>query len=162
MSKYRFKTEQEFKDNNQWDYDPGRNAPTGWFIHMIKQLGKPLDDSYNKKIESSKWFTHKGDGFIYSSNDVKLMENKEELLPIGTKVYIKDSSDWSNQGYRNHGKTKMIGEIVKIEPRDYDYAVKWEDGQTWLYHAYDLEPIEVKEEEINNELKQLFNQILNN
>ena len=127
MSKYRFKTEQEFKDDYQWDYDLKRDVPISWVGKMIEQLGKPLDDSYNKKIESSKWFTHKGDGFIYSSNDVKLMENKEELLPIGTKVYIRDDSEHFKQGVKDG--EKLIGVImghmsVEYAHREYIYEIE--------------------------------------
>lgn len=91
------------------------------------------------------------------------MENKD-LLPIGTKVYIRDSSGWFFQGYDND-KRKMVGEITRHKTRDYDYAVKWDNGQEWLYRETDIYPIEeqeINEEQVNNELKQLFNQILNN
>lgn len=90
------------------------------------------------------------------------MEEKD-LLPIGTKVYIRDDSAWSPQGYDR--KRKMVGVITKHKPRDFDYIVKWDNDQEWLYRTYDIYPIEkqeVNEEEINNELKQLFNKILNN
>ena len=88
---------------------------------------------------------------------------KKELLPIGTKVYIRDSSGWYFQGYND--KRKMVGEITRHKPRNYDYVVKWDNGQEWLYRETDIYPIEeqeINEEQVNNELKQLFNQILNN
>jgi hypothetical protein len=59
----------------------------------------------------------------------------------------------------------MVGEITRHKIRDYDYAVKWDNGQEWLYRETDVYPIEeqeINEEQVNNELKQLFNQILNN
>jgi hypothetical protein len=90
------------------------------------------------------------------------MENKD-LLPIGTKVHIRDDSGWKFQGY--HNKRKMVGHITRHKLRDYDYVVKWDNGQEWLYRAFDVYPIEeqeINEEQVNNELKQLFNQILNN
>lgn len=88
---------------------------------------------------------------------------KNKLLPIGTKVHIRDNSGWKFQGYDN--KRKMVGEITRHKQRDFDYAVKWDNGQEWLYRAFDVYPIEeqeINEEQVNNELKQLFNQILNN
>jgi hypothetical protein len=87
----------------------------------------------------------------------------KELLPIGTKVHIRDDSGWKFQGYDL--KRKMVGEITRHKPRDFDYVVKWDNDQEWLYRTYDIYPIEeqeINEEQVNNELKQLFNQILNN
>ncbi len=101
------------------------------------------------------------------------MEKKTELLPIGTKVYIRDDSDHFKQGVKDG--EKLIGVImdhmsVEYAHREYIYEIEW-DGDSRTTNSYqgcDVEPIEsieeqeVKEEQINNELKQLFNQILNN
>jgi hypothetical protein len=173
MPKYRFKTEQEFKDDDQWNYRT--NMPENWVSTMINQLGKPIPDSNNEQIETYSTFVITFFGFIYSSKDVKLMKNKEEeeeeeeLLPIGTKVYITDDSEHFYQGLEA-GK-KVIGEILEhIVPIDsssgYVYKVTWDSNQPDnTYQKCDVEPIEkreVNEEEINNKLKELFNQILNN
>lgn len=100
------------------------------------------------------------------------MEKKTELLPIGTKVYIRDDSDHFIQGVGD-GK-KLIGVITDhmsnpYSLREYIYEVEW-NGDSRSKNSYkgcDVKPIEpieeeVNEEQINNELKQLFNQILNN
>lgn len=98
------------------------------------------------------------------------MEKKEKLLPIGTKVYIRDDSEHFEQGVKDG--EKLIGIImghmnVEYAHREYIYEIEW-DGDSRTTNSYqgcDVEPIEeqeVNEEEINNELKQLFNQILNN
>ena len=96
---------------------------------------------------------------------------KKELLPIGTKVYITDKSEHYSQGTNSDG-TKKIGVIiehmdVKYDDHTYIYRVEWNNNShdENTYQGCDVEPIEEKElneEEINNELKQLFNQILNN
>jgi hypothetical protein len=94
------------------------------------------------------------------------MENKEELLPIGTKVYIRYDSEHFYQGVKDG--ERVIGVIeehldTSEHLEGYVYRVSWnnrESGNT--YQNCDLEIIEKNEEEINNELKQLFNQILNN
>lgn len=94
------------------------------------------------------------------------MENKEELLPIGTKVYIRYDSEHFDQGVKDG--ERVIGVIIEhldksLHAEGYLYRVDWDHG--WSSNTYqncDLEIIEKNEEEINNELKQLFNQILNN
>jgi len=43
MSKYRFKTEEEFKKEGRW----GEGAPKFWVTVMNKYLGKDIPDSYN-------------------------------------------------------------------------------------------------------------------
>lgn len=93
---------------------------------------------------------------------------EEKLLPIGTKVYIRDDSEHFEQGVRND--QKVIGEIIEYLDKSqhiegYLYRISWDHG--WSDNTYrndDIEPIDqkVNEEEINNELKQLFNKILNN
>lgn len=98
------------------------------------------------------------------------MEKKEKLLPIGTKVYIRDDSEHFEQGVKD-GK-KLIGVIMDhmsdtYSHREYIYEIEWGGDlrSTNSYKGCDVEPIEEQEkneEEINNELKQLFNQILNN
>jgi hypothetical protein len=92
------------------------------------------------------------------------MENKD-LLPIGTKVYIRDNSLYKLQGYDDQNKNKMVGEITRHYGADFDYLVKWDNSEEWLYRETDVYPIEEQEinkEQVNNELKQLFNQIFNN
>ena len=142
-----------------------------WVSSMVNQLGKPIHDINNKEIESSTHFVLNTNKFIYPSDTVKLMENKEELLPIGTKVYIKDDSEHFRQGVKDG--EKLIGIImghmsVECAHREYIYEIEWngDSRTTNSYQGCDVEPVEpieeVNEEEINNELKQLFNQILNN
>lgn len=94
------------------------------------------------------------------------MEKKEDLLPTGTEVYIRDDSEHFDQGVKD-GK-KVIGIITEhldksLHAEGYLYRVVWNNGESNnTYQNCDLEIIEKNEEEINNELKQLFNQILNN
>ena len=167
MSKYRIKTEEELKADNQWD--DRSNRPKYWSSFMINSLSQPIDDCQNGEIEGEHlWFRH-SDGYIYPTEHA-IMENKEEVLPIGTEVYITDKSEHYTQGIRPDGK-KMIGKITdhlstKYSDLSYIYEVTWADRNTNTYQACDVEPVdkekEINEEEINNELKQLFNQILNN
>lgn len=172
MSKYRFKTEEEFKAEGLWDVKTKR--PYNWTEHMVCMLGQPIEDGANKSIETNRWFIPSNHKYIYESKrDTKLME-EQELLPIGTEVYIRDNSEHYSQGIFPD-KTKKIGRIIghnsnKYDYHSYVYKVEW-NGNSYddnTYRPCDLElvtPIkeqEINEEEINNELKDLFKQILNN
>ena len=166
MSKYRIKTEEELKAEHEWNNIT--NRPKDWSPFMVRYLGEPIHDAQNKNIESSAHFIHTG-GFIFPSKHA-IMENKEEVLPIDTEVYITDKSEHYTQGIRPDGK-KMIGKITDHLSREYSefsyiYEVQWSDSSMNTYQPCDVEPVdkekEINEEEINNELKELFNQILNN
>jgi hypothetical protein len=58
MSKYRFKTKEEFQADCIWEY--AYDAPEKWNTegHMNEFLGQPIDDKHNKAIESGKDFKH--------------------------------------------------------------------------------------------------------
>lgn len=96
---------------------------------------------------------------------------EEKLLPVGTKVFIKDGSKYYNQGVDDK-RNKMQGEITCIDTSEvglngecYPYKVTWYNRGTNIYRMIDIEPIdgEIREEqELNEELNKLFNQILNN
>ena len=164
MSKYRIKTEEELKVENEWD--DVTNRPKQWSEHMVPYFGESIDDVQNNNIETSNWFIY--NYYLFPSRHAIMEE--QELLPIGTQVYITDKSEHYTQGIRPNG-TKMIGEIIDHLSREYSelsyiYEVQWADRSSNTYQACDVEPVdkekEINEEEINNELKQLFNQILNN
>lgn len=167
MSKYRFKTEEEFKAEGLWDVKT--NRPINWSEPMIYALGQSIDDECIERIESERFFMPDTPPlYIYESKrDTILME--EQLLPIGTKVFIATKSEHYNQGINSDGSNK-IGKIIEPTSSRYDYhryiyLVQWNDNprDENTYKPCDLEPIKEKnEEEINNELKQLFKQILNN
>jgi hypothetical protein len=58
MTKYRFKTEEEFKRDSQWDYI--HNVPSGWNSSrkMNEYIGQDIDDDYNVRIECKLSFTN--------------------------------------------------------------------------------------------------------
>ena len=170
MSKYRFKTEEEFKAERLWDVKT--NRPYNWTERMVCMLGQPIENGANSNIETNRWFIPSNHKYIYESKrDTKLME-EQELLPIGTEVYIRDNSQHYSQGINTDG-TKKIGiikEHLKSSYRhnEYIYEISWNNKSHDVntYQGCDVEPVEPikekSEEEINNELKDLFNQILNN
>ena len=74
MSKYRFRTEEEFKRDNDWNHKS--NTPKGWNSNMVQHLGDHVDAKFNLYIEDGSGF--KGvDGWWYNSTDCVL--NKEEM-----------------------------------------------------------------------------------
>lgn len=78
MNKYRFKTEQEFKDDDQWEHHHG--APNEWASdgEMNKYMGEEVPDRYNKKIETCDSFSY--NTWIFQPEDCIIM--KEELILI--------------------------------------------------------------------------------
>lgn len=79
MNKYRFKTEEEFKDDNRWENHC--DAPIGWCEdgQMNRYMGEEVYDRYNKQIEQNGSFSF--EGWSFQSEDCTLME-EEVLLPI--------------------------------------------------------------------------------
>ena len=76
MTKYRFKTEIEFKADGDWDYS--YNAPLNWNDDgkMNHLFGEDIPDMHNKAIES-------GCGFSYKSWSIEANEciiKKEEQV----------------------------------------------------------------------------------
>jgi MoxR-like ATPase len=84
----------------------------------------------------------------------------------GTKVYIRDDSDYLSQGIDDFGN-KAIGTIIIVYPIpvDYKYQVRWShNSSTNTYRKIDVEEvIEITEEEVDNiltEVKQFKQQPL--
>jgi len=78
MSKYRIKTEEEFKATGYWndEYDvPDRWCESG---SMNGYMGEDVLDKFIKNIESNSDFHHQG--WIFEANDCVLKE--EEIIPI--------------------------------------------------------------------------------
>ena len=53
MTKYRFKTEEEFKEDDLWNYEIC--APNGWNDQgaMNEYLGKNIPDAFNDEIDKN-------------------------------------------------------------------------------------------------------------
>ena len=81
MSKYRFKTIEEFKEDDQWiddeysEHDDG--YPDGWAEEgvMNKYMGQEIPDKYNSKMDRGKSFGM--DGWLFEPQDYVLNEEKE-------------------------------------------------------------------------------------
>lgn len=81
MSKYRLKTIEEFKQDDQWindkysEHDDG--YPEGWSEDgaMNKYMGQDVPDKYNSKMDKGQSFNM--DGWIFESYDYVLKEEEE-------------------------------------------------------------------------------------
>jgi hypothetical protein len=81
MSKYRLKTIDEFKADDQWINDKYSSShdgyPDGWSEegNMNKYMGQEIPDKYNSKMDRGESFNM--DGWIFESYDYVLNEEKE-------------------------------------------------------------------------------------
>lgn len=72
MAKYRFKTEEEFRAENNFTY----GCPAGWIEPMNKYLGTDIPDKYNKYCDENIGFATSGNGYWhFNKNDYVLKEN---------------------------------------------------------------------------------------
>lgn len=79
MTKYRFRNEQEFKDDGRWDDE--YQVPFEWCIdgEMNKYIGQDIPDQFIKQIEAGHSFTD-GD-WTYEAEDC-IIKQEEIILPI--------------------------------------------------------------------------------
>lgn len=108
MSKYRFKTEEEFKKDDQWVYDRPSH-PVGWNDDGIMNayMGQEIPDEYNSKIELHKSF--KMENWIFEPEDCVLNEEKE--------VDITEVIDQLKQLNQNSLKTEKKMEKTKTNKK---------------------------------------------
>lgn len=93
MSKYRFKTEEEFKRDGLWN----KNRPFKWVSVMNRYLGQDIPDKYNRFCDANKDFSY--ETWSFSSDDYVLKEIQPEYT-VGK---------W-------YGCTKWdLGDFVKLE-----------------------------------------------
>ena len=97
MSKYRFKTIEEFKRYGLWNHV--YNCPYAWneYHKMDKFYGQDIPDEYNYKIELAQEFSY--DGWMFKSNNCIIKEEEQiDLLDVLKQI---------NQNSLITKKTKM-------------------------------------------------------
>ena len=112
MSKYRIKTEEEFKKDGLWDntYD----CPIGWHEEnaMDKFFEQDVPDKYNGTIESKKQFEY--DGWIFQAHDCILKEievvNIEEVLE---QIKLNNQNSLINKKTMKKASTKPANAIAE-------------------------------------------------
>ena len=110
MSKYRFKTIEEFKADGQWvddsycDHDDN-GYPSGWCKdgNMNKYMGQDIPDTYNSFMNRAKPFNM--DGWTFESDDYILKE--EEIVDITEVIeQVKQLNQNSLKTKKKMGTTK--------------------------------------------------------
>ena len=96
MTKYRFKTEEEFKDDNLWiEYYDGYGTPENWNEHgdMNHFIGQDIPDTFIRQIEFKQDFNHddwtfRAEQCILNSVELSEEETKEILKQVKNKSLI--------------------------------------------------------------------------
>lgn len=80
MSKYRFKTEEEFKRDGLWDDE--HNSPTNWndLGLMNKFLGEEIPEEHHKYIEAGRDFNYQD--WTIGANECVIIEEPIDLLNV--------------------------------------------------------------------------------
>jgi hypothetical protein len=80
MTKYRFKTEEEFKAEGFWSVND--NCPLQWNSESLMNefLGQDIPEKYNKHIEAGHDFSY--EDWIFKSKDCILNEQPVELTDV--------------------------------------------------------------------------------
>jgi hypothetical protein len=109
MTKYRFKTEEEFKKDSQWDYI--HNVPSNWNMSrkMNEYIGQDIDDKYNVRIECKLSFTDN----IWSFSSEACILNSIELSEEETTEILKQIK---NNSLITKRKMKSATKSVKKNP----------------------------------------------
>ena len=136
MSKYRFKTKKEFKEQGYWlGYQV---APNGWLPEMLKYLGKNIKDEYVYMIESymesdepfkiDKWF-------FYSWNFTLNIEEPnlsiEEILTQITPLTTKTKTNMKNTA----AKTRSIEKFVFMDKTVQILDIGFATGKNIILHG---------------------------
>ena len=108
MAKYRFKTEQEFKDEGLWDYKS--EVPDFWNSEgkMNKYLGEDIPETHETKCSKNEGFYF--DSWYFSNTDYVLKEQQYyDDLSLHIGRYIKALVDYPHSGGVKKGE---IGKII--------------------------------------------------
>ena len=108
MSKYRFKTREEFIQDGLWD--KSNNAPDDWNFNkrMNKYLGTDVPEEFNTDCDKNSGFEY--DNWIFSKNDYVLKEQHYfDDLSQHIGRYIKALVDYPHAGGVKKGE---IGRII--------------------------------------------------
>lgn len=155
---YRFKTRQEFIEQDRWDDDTFTSF--GWNNEgkMNKYLGKKIPSEKSKLCDSGQGFHL--DGWYFSEHDYVILHRKpieideviEQSTPEpnykfgeGDEVMIADDSEYLDQGTDADGnKMKgVVATVFKDLPEDcFRYHVQWSNSDENHYKEHDLIPYE--------------------
>lgn len=116
MSKYRFKTEEEFKRDGLWN----KNRPVEWVSVMNKYLGQDISDKYNQACDKQEKFRY--DQWHIEPHDYVL---KETAFVLPSKWCIKVTEEnWSvldNYFKRSYSFFKLINNYIYVDKNGFNY-----------------------------------------
>jgi hypothetical protein len=120
-SKYRFKTEKEFKEDSNWNFS--ENCPLEWATDMNKYLGKPIHYRFNDRIDKREVFSI--DGWSFTSCECELIDRSEYFDSlsnhIGRKIIALKDAPYGGKVKKGEALT-IVGAAHAIMENGKSYA----------------------------------------
>lgn len=136
MAKFRFKTEQEFKEDGNWS--DVYNCPTYWAFtkEMNKYLGQDVPESHEYYCERNETFSL--DGWSFKNDEYKLKEQKYER----TLVHCKTQEEWDfaviKLGRASTVEFKKIGDSMELSNANSSYMYDSNKHRlTWKFYSFE-------------------------
>lgn len=142
MSKYRFKTREEFIRDDLW-YE-GSNCPYDWAYNgeMNEYLGKDVPDEYTVYCDENENFTY--DGWLFRNKDYTLKEQQEYFPDLSQHIgrYIRALVDNPHSGSRvkkgDIGKIFSSNKVAFPNSKNYSCSNALSEGTLGI--KYELLP----------------------
>ena len=153
MSKYRFKTREEFIRDGLWDEK--YNCPNywAWEGQMNKYLGEDVPDKHVVNCDKSKNFTY--NGWLFQNTDYVLKEQQEYFDDLSQHIgrYIKALVDnpHSGSGIKKGDVGRIINEDQADFPNNKEYFCTEALREENLGVKYELLPEDYSPEQENKE-----------
>ena len=142
MSKYRFKTKEEFIRDGLWDEED--NCPDKWALdgEMNKYLGKDVPDEFNVQCDKNKSFEY--DDWLFQNTDYVLKEQQEYFddlsQHIGRYIRVLVDNPHSGSGIKEGDIGKIISDYRADFPNRKAYCCTLALSEKHLGIKYELLP----------------------
>lgn len=142
MSKYRFKTKEEFIIDKLWDYE--YDCPIFWNSkgEMNKYLGKDIPDEFSGYCDKNTSFTY--DEWHFKSNEYVLKEQQEYFNDLSQHIgrYIRALEDnpYSGSGVKKGDVGKIVSDCLADFPNRKSYHCICALSENHLGVKYELLP----------------------
>lgn len=120
-SRYRLKTESEFKHENRWNYRYG--MPMGWNADglMNQYMGAVLDKDYNTPCEKKLEIKNTEGWRFFPTDYVEIKTNKLSRFRFKTEAEFKAENQWNTKTNRPYGwESKVIHLLGQDIPTVYN------------------------------------------
>ena len=153
MSRYRFKTKEEFIRDGLWDEE--NNCPDNWHFkgQMNKYLGTDVPEKFNIDCDKNNGFDY--DDWVFSENDYVLKEQQKYFPDLSQHIgrYVRALVD--NPHSESGVKKGDIGKIISSNKADFpnfkSYSCDNALTETHLGIKYELLPEDYSPEQENKE-----------